>query len=160
MSDYCCGVKQANKQCVWLCNGSIQTFLCVCEAPARSGVRLLNKENLCLTSSPMPGCQRSLGQSGHKRNWMSSSRTDIQTGGKFRVRSHSRERLTAFAGFLKSWDRFYASCVKTLCHRRGIDSPGKWGIHFAWCVRRSTFQVCVKSKSVQFNTKFASFHLI
>lgn len=64
MSDYCCGVKQANKQCVWLCNGSIQTFLCVCEAPARSSVWLLNKENLCLTSSPMPGCQRSLGHSG------------------------------------------------------------------------------------------------
>lgn len=40
MSDYCCGVKQANKQCVWMCNGSIQTFLCVCEAPARFSVWL------------------------------------------------------------------------------------------------------------------------
>lgn len=40
MSDYCCGVKQPNKRCAGPCNGSVQTFLCVCEAPARFNVQL------------------------------------------------------------------------------------------------------------------------
>lgn len=105
MSDYCYGVKQANKQCVWLCNGSIQTFLCVCEAPARSSVWLLNKENLCLTGSPMPSCQRNLGHSGPKSDWMSSSKTDIQTEDKFRMYSPVREWLLAFICFFNSCDK-------------------------------------------------------
>lgn len=52
MSDYCCGVKQANKQCVWRCNGSIQTFLCVREAPARFSVWLTQQREPVFDKQP------------------------------------------------------------------------------------------------------------
>lgn len=139
MSDYCCGVKQANKQCVWLCNGSIQTFLCVCEAPCEVRCVAIKQREPVFDKQPNARLPEKSWTVWDQRK-LDVQLRDRQTDGRFRVHSHIKERLTAFGGFLKSWDIFYTSCVKTLCHLRGIDSPGRWGINFAWFVRWATFQ--------------------